>query len=93
MLTLFLTAYGLRWFIWEYKLLANARDWLSEKHPILKELTICPYCQCIECFLFTWLIFYLLDLIELNIIEGLGLTLFFGWLGWVTSCLERYLDD
>ena len=92
-ITMFLSAYGLRWFLWEYKWFSNIRDWLELKHPILKELVNCAYCQCIECFLIVWLIFYLCHLIQLPIAEGLGYALFFGWIGWVIASVEKYIDD
>lgn len=39
---------GLRWFIFQYKLLYPIRDWLSDKHPFFTELFGCPYCQSFE---------------------------------------------
>lgn len=90
---LFLTAYGLRWFLWEYKWFATVRDWLEKQHPILKELVGCSYCQSIECFLITWLVFHLNHLTQLHPVEVLGYALFFGWLGWVIASLEKYIPD
>lgn len=93
MLELFIACWGFRWFIWEYKLLADLRDKLATLHPCLHELVICPYCQMFEIFLVMFMLFLYAPPHVFHYIKWAGIGLSFAWFSIILSMIETILEN